>query len=90
MQMDILNKAKEAIKIPLSGGKRLFLGPGGLGQISPKAAEGPKVKALIEDGSIEIRGGKTSRRGGSKGKGLSGNKGGSAAGGGSLRHSGDR
>lgn len=88
--MDILNKTKEAIKIPLSGGKRLFLGPGGLGQISPKAAEEPKVKALIESGAIEIQGGKSSKPGGSKGKAQSGTRGGPAPGGGSLRHTGDR
>ncbi len=66
--MDILNKTTKAIRIPLSGGKRLFLGPGGLGQISPKAAEEPAVKALLDDGSIEIKGGMSSKPKSAKGR----------------------
>ena len=88
--MDIINKTKEPIRIPLSGGKRLFLSPGGLGQISPKAAEQPAVKALIDDGSIEIRGGGSGKPGGSKGTAQHGSKGGPTPGGSTLRHTGDR
>ncbi|MFT5732877.1 MAG: hypothetical protein ACJAZN_000486 [Planctomycetota bacterium] len=88
--MDILNKTTKAIRIPLSGGKRLFLGPGGLGQISPKAAEEPAVKALLDDGSIEIKGGMSSKPKSAKGRTQHGGKGGPAPGDGSLRHTGDR
>lgn len=52
--MEIRNTAKRPLKISLPGGKRLFLGIGGTGQIVPKAAEHPPVKKLIDAGDIEI------------------------------------
>ncbi|MDG1899064.1 MAG: hypothetical protein P8I74_04290 [Phycisphaerales bacterium] len=52
--MEIRNTAKRPLKISLPAGKRLFLGIGGTGQITPKAAEHPPVKKLLEAGDIEI------------------------------------
>jgi len=52
--MEIRNTAKRPVKVPLPGGKRLFLGIGGTGQIMPKAADHPPVKKLIDAGEIEI------------------------------------
>jgi hypothetical protein len=52
--MEIRNTAKRPLKISLPAGKRLFLGIGGTGQITPKAAEHPPVKKLIDSGELEI------------------------------------
>jgi hypothetical protein len=51
---EIINKTKRPIRIPLPGGKKLFLGPGKEAQISDKAAGTPAVLRLVEEGSIEI------------------------------------
>ncbi|MHC4380307.1 MAG: hypothetical protein ACYSU1_04365 [Planctomycetota bacterium] len=91
--MDILNKTPRPLKIPLPGGKVLRLGPKMTGQISPKAAEHPPVKKLLDEGVIEIQGdGGTKGIGGASGDG--GGGGGSDQGGGSggtpMRRSGNR
>ena len=52
--MTINNKTKRPLRIPLPGGKKLHLGPGGSGQISPKAAQHPPLMKLIDEGHIEI------------------------------------
>ena len=52
--MEIKNTNKQPLKVPLPAGKRLFLKPGEKGQITPKAAEHPPLKKLIDEGSIEI------------------------------------
>ena len=87
--MEISNKTKRPIKVPLPGGKTLFLGPSGKGKIVPKAAEHPPLKALIDSGDLEIV-----FSGRSKGKGSSntntGSGGSQSEGGGSVRHIGDR
>ena len=51
----ISNKTHRPIRVPLSGGKFLYLGPGKTGQIADTAAERPAVKKMIEAGDIEIR-----------------------------------
>ena len=51
--MNITNKTKRPIKVPLPGGKNLFLGPGKTGQITTKTAEHPPLVELIEAGDIE-------------------------------------
>ena len=58
--MDISNKTRRPISIPLPGGKKLFLGPGKTGQITAKSAEHPPLVELVEAGDLEI--GETSRR----------------------------
>jgi hypothetical protein len=52
--MNVSNKTKRPLSVPLPGGKKLRLGPGKTGQISPKAAQHPRVKKLIDDGELEI------------------------------------
>jgi len=52
--MNITNKSKRPISIPLPGGKKLFLGPGKSGQINAKAAELPHVAKLVEAGDLEL------------------------------------
>ncbi|MFT7076640.1 MAG: hypothetical protein ACJA0P_002658 [Planctomycetota bacterium] len=54
--MDIKNKTTKPLRLPLEGGKRCFIVPGGKGQIAPKQLEEPAIKALLADGSIEIQG----------------------------------
>ena len=54
--MDIKNMTAKPMRVPLAGGKRLFLSPGGKGQVEPRAAEHPPIKALIDAGDLEIQG----------------------------------
>ena len=87
--MDIKNKTTRPLRIQLAGGKRLFLGPGGVGQISPKAAEQAQIKQLIEKGELEVQGGGAPRRGSDGGGPVKGpNTAGPSSGG--VRHTGDR
>ena len=51
--MDITNKTRKPLSLPLPGGKRLFLGPGKTGQVSPKALEHPPLAKLLEAGDVE-------------------------------------
>ena len=50
----IRNKTPKPLRVPLPGGKTLFLGPGKDGQISTKAVEHGPLKKLVEAGDIEI------------------------------------
>jgi hypothetical protein len=52
--MTITNKTHRPLRVPLSGSRTLHLGPGKTGQISPKDAEDPRLKKLVEQGAIEI------------------------------------
>lgn len=86
--MEIKNKTKRPLKVPLPGGKLLRLSPGGVGQIAPKAAEHAAVKKLLEAGDVEIVGeGSTRGTGGSAGPIGPGSSGGGSGG---VRHTGDR
>jgi hypothetical protein len=88
--MDITNKTPKPLSVPLPGGKKLFLGPGKTGQVSPKALEHAPLAKLIEAGDIETAEGGSPHSGGAGGKGGpsggSGHKGGTGA----MRQSGDR
>ena len=53
---EIRNMTKRPIRIPLPGGKTLFLGPAQVAQIADNAAEHAGVEKLVADGSIEILG----------------------------------
>ena len=88
--MEIRNTTKRPIKVPLPGGKRLFLGLGGTGQIAPKAAEHPPVKALIDSGDLEVMDGGRSKGGGSGGGGGISSSQGDGSGSGNIRRTGDR
>lgn len=52
--MEITNKTKKPLSIPLPAGKKLFLSPGKSGQITRKAAERPAVVQLVEAGQVKI------------------------------------
>lgn len=88
--MEIRNKTKLALAIPLPGGKKLRLGPGKVGQIAPKAADHPPIKKLLEQDEIEIVGGGRSKGTGGSIGGIhsSSSPGGGSSGG--VRHTGDR
>jgi hypothetical protein len=63
--VNITNKTLKPLSLPLPGGKKLFLGPGKTGQISPKALEHPALAKLLEAGDLEAStGGPRSRDGG--------------------------
>ena len=88
--MDITNKSGKPLSVPLPGGKKLFLGPGKTGQVSPKVLARPAIAALIESGDLVTSGDgkKRKARGDSSGGGsgrTSGHKGTGA-----MRQSGDR
>ncbi|MEM7516053.1 MAG: hypothetical protein AAF368_03895 [Planctomycetota bacterium] len=87
--MDIRNKTKKPLRIPLPAGKRLFLPPGATGQIAPKAATHPPLQKMIEADELEIVGeGRSSGGSGSSGGGVSGSQNNPSGAG--LRHTGDR
>ena len=87
--MDITNKTRKPLRLPLPGGKRLFLGPGKTGQVSPKALEHPLLVKLLEAGDIETTAEGPKRKQG--GRGNTGAAPGLRHGGGSAkRQSGDR
>jgi len=52
----ILNKTMRPIKVPLSGGKVLYLGPARTGQVADRATEAAAFLRLLEAGAIEILG----------------------------------
>lgn len=88
--MEILNKTKRPLRVPLPGGKKLHLSPGRTGQITAKAADHPPVKKLIEAGEIEVL--DSGRSQGTGGSGGATGTGGSqrGGGGGEMRQTGDR
>jgi hypothetical protein len=88
--MEIRNKAQRPLRVPLPGGKKLHLGPGGSGQIPPKADQHPPLAKLIENGEIEVVDeGPSKVQGGASGShGISGSQGGAPTRG--LRRTGDR
>jgi hypothetical protein len=55
--MNIINKTRKPMSVPLPAGKRLFLGPGRTGQVAPGDLEHPPLAALVQAGEIEISGG---------------------------------
>ena len=87
--MDVCNKTRRPLRVPLPGGRKVHIGPGKTAQISPKAADHPPLKKLIEAGELEIQGG--GRHGtdlGTSNTGPSPSTG--HAQGGGIRHTGDR
>ena len=50
----VVNKTRQAIKIPLPRGKALRLGPGKEGQIRDEASEHAGLKKLVDAGKIEV------------------------------------
>ncbi len=86
--MDISNKTKRPLRVPLPGGKKLHLGPGKTGQVTPKAADHPPLKKMIEAGDLEIvEEGRSRGAMGGGGGGMGGSQ--STDGAGGVRHIGD-
>jgi hypothetical protein len=86
----ISNLSKKPVSVPLPGGKRLFLGPGKTGEISPKAIDHLPLQQLVEAGEIEILEAKSSRRRGGGGRSGGAQGGGAHRPEGGIRHRGDR
>lgn len=88
--MEIRNKTHRPLRVPLPGGKKLHLSPGGTGQVPPKADQHPPLAKLIENSEIEVvnEGPSKAKGGGSGGSGMSGSQGGAPNRG--LRRTGDR
>jgi hypothetical protein len=61
----ITNKTHKPIKVPLPGGKFLYLGPMKTGQIADLSSERPAVKKLVEAGDVEIQSEETHQQQGS-------------------------
>ena len=85
----ITNKTRLPLTVRLPGGKKLRLGPGNTGQITPKALDSAAVRKLIEDGDLEVADGDRSR-GGAPSKGGKGPAPGRGPTTGGVRHTGDR
>ena len=51
---EIVNKTQRPIRVPLPGGKFLFLGPTKSGQVSDQAVQAPSFKKLLTEGTIEL------------------------------------
>ncbi|MFT4570657.1 MAG: hypothetical protein ACI8TX_000727 [Hyphomicrobiaceae bacterium] len=86
----VTNKTSKPVTIPLIAGKTLHLGPGVTGQISPKAAQNPKLMALAEAGEIEIVGADSKRNKTSGGGKKERSAAQAHANAGAIRRSGDR
>ena len=88
--MDITNKTRKPLSVPLPGGKKLFLGPGKTGQVTAKALEHPPLVTLLEAGDLETAAGTGPKRkdggGGQAKPGSAARHGGTGA----MRQSGDR
>ncbi len=52
----VLNKTNRSLRIRLSGGKVLHLGPGKRGQIATQDADRESLKSLISAGELELVG----------------------------------
>ena len=55
--MEITNQSRRPLTIPLSGGKKLRLGPLKSAQITARSAEHPAVQKLVKDGIIQLNDG---------------------------------
>ena len=52
----VRNTTRLPLRVPLAGGKTLFLTPRGTGQVSDDAVERDAFKKLLEAGSVEVLG----------------------------------
>lgn len=50
----VRNTTRRPLAVPLPGGRKLHLGPGQSGDISPRAAEHPPLAALVASGALAI------------------------------------
>ncbi|MFT7517837.1 MAG: hypothetical protein ACI84O_001638 [Myxococcota bacterium] len=63
--MEIKNTSKAPLKVPLSAGKTIFLGPGATGKVNDKVADYPPFQEMVENGAIEVLGSGRSKASGS-------------------------
>jgi hypothetical protein len=87
--MDITNKTKQSLSIPLPGGKKLFLGPGKSGQMTQKALNHPPIVKMLAAGDLEADDTTVNKKKSATGN-FSGPVGEKHGGGAAKRHSGDR
>ena len=87
--MDITNKTGKPLRVPLPGGKMLYLGPGKTGQVTNKALKHPQLVKLLEAGEIESADGAPKRKKAGGGK-IALPTGSRHGGSGAMRQSGDR
>ena len=87
--MDITNKTKQTLSVPLPGGKKLFLGPGQTGQMTHKALKYPPIMKLLAAGDLETDDANVTKKKSATGN-LSGRSGERHSGAGAMRQSGDR
>lgn len=52
--MEITNRTRRPITVPLPGGKRLHLGPGKTGQLGATPVDHPPLEALIKSGEVVV------------------------------------
>lgn len=88
--MEIQNTSKRPLKVPLPGGKTLFLGPGAKGQVNDKAGGHPPLVELVESGALEILGSGRSQKGGTSSGQTGVSSSPTSKGGPGMRKSGDR
>ena len=88
--MEIKNTSKRPLKVPLPGGKTLFLGPGAKGNVSDKASDHPPLEELVESGTIEVLGSGRSKASGDSHVKTEVGSSSSSKGGPGMRRSGDR
>jgi hypothetical protein len=62
----IVNKTTRPLRVPLPGGKTLFLGPAKSGRVADAAMQHPGLRKLIDAGEIQVQG---SGQGGAGGDG---------------------
>ena len=87
--MEITNKAKRPIVVPLPGGRKLFLGLGQSAKLAPNAVDHPPVKHLVESGDAELKE-KKSKKGKAGSSGKPNLAGAQTSGGKAVRWTGDR
>ena len=62
----VINKARKPLRIPLPGGKTLFLSLNGRGQVPDDALTRPAFKKLVKAGDIEVLDDQSQRASGEK------------------------
>ena len=86
----VVNKTRKPLRIPLPGGKALFLGISPEAKIRDDALEHAPVKKLLEAGEIEVFDGPGQKHGAAGGNAIPRNEGGQRFAGRGKTQTGDR
>ena len=86
----VINRTRKPLRIPLPGGKALFLGITQEAKIRDDALKHPPVKKLLEAGDIEVFDGPGPKHGAAEGVGIHRNEGGQRFKGRGKMQTGDR